>query len=246
MSTGPVLLLGARLAAAVVVERGGARATRYAEALHQPEPLDALLDALLADGPRQLPDLVCVGREGDRLRVLVRGRTAVRLDDETIAAPADIGTWREELRPVPTRVALVVDDEVVGYWAPGGRERVQEASAPRAEEPGGDVVAASGGDVPDAGEPGDARGDADPIGSDDVPPSGATVLTPGDASRADASPLTPLPPPVPAAPATGWGDESPPAASSEPDDLDPLPSPSPAPSPAPQPPAPQPPAPQPP
>lgn len=200
MNHGPLVLVGRQLAIVVVLDRDGAMAARCVEAVEAHEPLDALLAALLREGPRRLPGFACVHLDGEWMRVLVRGAVGVRAEDELLLASPDIGTWREELRP-RSSVTFVVEGDLLARWIPATGEAMDQLLAPRPttparQEPGPPEPEESrdGAGVEDAG--------AGPISPKAPPPAeaGATVLANTDDQVHDR--LAPLPPPVPVAPAS--------------------------------------------
>ena len=134
MNHGPLVLVGRQLAIVVVLDRDGAMAARCVEAVEAHEPLDALLAALLREGPRRLPGFACVHLDGEWMRVLVRGAVGVRAEDELLLASPDIGTWREELRP-RSSVTFVVEGDLLARWIPATGEAMDQLLAPRPTTP---------------------------------------------------------------------------------------------------------------
>lgn len=168
-----------------------ARATALWAAVDDGAAFDTLLDALLAEGLRDLPGFVLAAVDGDAVRVLVRGEASVacETDDGPVAVDGrDAATWSER-RLVGVRSTRIV----LGGPAPGAGAREEEAGESAAGSgPVARVVGTALVRVAWVAHPAEApAGAAPPVAGPEVPPAPgpAPEPDPGPAPEPDPDPL---------------------------------------------------------
>lgn len=211
---GVVLMLPA--ASAPVVDDLWARLT-------EPDPVRTVLDRLTVDGLSSTPSFGLAVRDGDRVRVVVRGAFSVRLGAEAIDGEG-VSTWVERVADAtalslgatdasaaPDAVVLPIVEGVV-FAASVSSDAVEPVAAPEAAAPSGapvtapaSIAAAAPAAPPTAPPtaPAAAPAAADPSPSRPVIDP-ATWAPPANPAAASPPPLPPLPPAPGPGPASGF------------------------------------------
>lgn len=138
-------ILGARVAVLLPPE-AKPRVAALWELVDEDASFEVVLDALLAEGLRELPAFVLVAGDRDRTAVLVRGdvRAELRTGDESVVVDgASAATWAERSVGDPVeQLAVVVEDDPLGldttsYTVDRGLFRVSrfEVKPARSPEP---------------------------------------------------------------------------------------------------------------
>lgn len=177
---------------------------------------DDVLDALLADGLRDLPAFVLATSADDgSTRLLVRGRVRVTVaaDGETVEVDgASATTWVERSWVRVTAISVVLDERAAGpdLLAADGLVRLSRLEEPAPAPGTGPVAAGDESDVePDFGpEPETELGEVEVEGDDESPTLLTPAATPDPAPRSveevaqPPSRNPPLPPNIPPPPPT--------------------------------------------